>query len=82
MIVLNTTNDINLLVFYLFFFSVLISGFVIASLIRSNINHVQRNKELSDSLYECNENLYTFNNIKEKLKSYERDIEDCRKKNE
>ena len=75
MILLETQADINLLGFYVLFFTVLISGFSIATLIRSNVNYRKRNAELSQSLYECREYSNNFNDITEKLKGYEKDIE-------
>jgi len=74
-VLLERQADINLLEFYVWFFTLSISGVSIATLIRSNINFRKRNAELSKSLYECRENADNFDHIKEKLKSYEKDIE-------
>jgi len=74
MILLETQTDMNLLGFYVVFFTLMISGFLIATLVRSNINYRKRNDELSESLYECREDSNNFNHITEKLNSYEKDI--------
>ena len=75
MLLLETQTDINLLGFYMLFFTLFISAFSIVTLLRSNINYRKRNAELSQSLYECREYSNNFNDITQKLKGYEKDIE-------
>ena len=75
MILIEAQTDINLIGFYVFFFTVLGLSFSLLTAIRSNLNYKKRNEELRESLYECREYSNNFDDIEEKLKSYERDIE-------
>jgi len=75
MILIGAQPDVNLIVFYVWFFTVLCLSFSLLTAIRSNLNYKKINEELSESLYECRENSDNFDELEDKLNNYEKDIE-------